>query len=144
MLHRVEGWSYPSRVTSPTEIPGTAGWLRRILALAIDWVACLGVTYAILGTTSSGGASFFPLLVLLVEVTAGTTLLGGSFGQLLTRLRVRYVVGPRAGQQLTPWHALIRTVLICLAVPPLIYRPDGRGLHDLAVGSATFPLVPAR
>jgi hypothetical protein len=25
-------------------------------------------------------------------------------------------------------------------VPPLVYRPDGRGLHDVAVGSATVDL----
>ena len=33
-------------------------------------------------------------------------------------------------------RALFRTVLICLAVPPLIWDRDGRGLHDRAVLTA--------
>ena len=34
-----------------------------------------------------------------------------------------------------PLHlALARQVLIALVIPPLVYRPDGRGLHDLAAG----------
>ena len=33
--------------------------------------------------------------------------------------------------------ALLRTVLICLVVPPVIYNRDRRGLHDLAAGTVT-------
>ncbi len=34
---------------------------------------------------------------------------------------------------------MARTLLICLVIPPLIFRSDtGRGLHDLAVGSAAY------
>jgi hypothetical protein len=33
-------------------------------------------------------------------------------------------------------------VLICLVIPPLVFRPDGRGLHDLVCHSAVVPLVP--
>jgi hypothetical protein len=41
--------------------------------------------------------------------------------------------------------ALLRQVLICLVIPPLVFRPDGRGLHDMICGSATGPLrVPDR
>jgi uncharacterized RDD family membrane protein YckC len=39
-----------------------------------------------------------------------------------------------------PHRALLRQVLIALVVPPLVYRPDGRGLHDLAAGSAVVTL----
>jgi len=38
--------------------------------------------------------------------------------------------------------ALLRQFLICLVIPPLVFRPDGRGLHDLVCGSATVPLIP--
>ena len=34
------------------------------------------------------------------------------------------------------FRAAVRTVLICLAVPPLIWDRDGRGLHDRAVVTA--------
>ena len=63
---------------------------------------------------------------------------GGSFGQLATRLRVVRIDG--SGRPLTLLRALLRQVMIILVIPPLVFRPDGRGLHDLAAGSATVPL----
>jgi hypothetical protein len=39
-----------------------------------------------------------------------------------------------------PLRALARQVLIALVVPPLVFRPDGRGLHDIAAGSATVTM----
>jgi uncharacterized RDD family membrane protein YckC len=40
--------------------------------------------------------------------------------------------------------ALVRQLLVCLVIPPLVFRPDGRGLHDLAAGTAAFNLVAAK
>ena len=68
-----------------------------------------------------------------------TALLGGSFGKLATRLRVVRLDG--TGRPPDLLRSLLRVVLVCLVVPPLIYKPDGRGLHDLAVGTATVPLL---
>jgi hypothetical protein len=34
--------------------------------------------------------------------------------------------------------ALLRSVLICLVIPPLIFKPDGRGLHDMATDSGAY------
>ena len=66
---------------------------------------------------------------------------GGSFGQLATRLRVVRVDGGRLDPRPIPPHlALLRQVLIALVIPPLVYRPDGRGLHDLAAGSDVVDL----
>jgi uncharacterized sporulation protein YeaH/YhbH (DUF444 family) len=31
--------------------------------------------------------------------------------------------------------AVIRTVLLCLLIPPVVYNADGRGLHDRAAGT---------
>ena len=41
-------------------------------------------------------------------------------------------------------EALLRAALVCLVIPPLVFRPDGRGLHDVVVGSATVELETAR
>jgi hypothetical protein len=30
--------------------------------------------------------------------------------------------------------------MIALVIPPLVFRPDGRGLHDMTVGSYVVPL----
>ena len=64
-----------------------------------------------------------------------TGLAGGSFGQLLLGIRVLRL----DGQPLGLLRALLRTVLICLVIPPLVFKPDsGRGLHDIWTGSAAF------
>ncbi len=71
-----------------------------------------------------------------------TALVGGSFGKLVTGLRVARVDG--SGRPLDLLRSLVRAVLICLVVPPVVYKPDGRGLHDVAVGTATVPVRPFR
>lgn len=77
-----------------------------------------------------------PFLVFILESALFTALLGGSFGQLATRLRV---VRPDGGH-LDLGRALLRSVMIALVIPPLVFRPDGRGLHDMTVGSYVVPL----
>ena len=61
-------------------------------------------------------------------------LLGGSFGKLVTGLRVVRTDGSGVVALLP---ALLRSVLVALVIPPLVFRPDGRGLHDVLVGSVT-------
>jgi uncharacterized RDD family membrane protein YckC len=120
----------------------TASWARRILALVVDWFASTLVVIALVGGVDSWAgdqrASFYVLAVFVAESTLFTALSGGSFGQVATRLRVVRETGdPRP---VAPHLALLRQVLVALVIPPLVYRPDGRGLHDLAAGSAVVTL----
>lgn len=85
-------------------------------------------------------SGFYTMSVYVVEATMLTAWLGGSFGKLLTRLRV---VRHDGGGPIGLLRSLVRTVLICLVIPPVVFRSDGRGLHDLAVGSATVTLAAA-
>jgi uncharacterized RDD family membrane protein YckC len=113
-----------------------ASWGRRILALCVDWFASILVAGAIVGPgvmSSHGWEAWMPLLVFLVEGSVLTPLVGGSFGQLL--LRVAVVRLDRRPVNLLV--ALLRTLLICLVVPPVIYNRDRRGLHDLVAGTVT-------
>jgi uncharacterized RDD family membrane protein YckC len=124
----------------------TASWGRRILALFVDWIASTLVVVALVGledyTDASGPESFYVLVVYVVESALLTWLAGGSFGKLVTRLRVVPIDGrPRP---LNPLRLLVRQVLIALVVPPLVFRPDGRGLHDLFAGTATVTLATYR
>jgi len=122
----------------------TASWLRRILALAIDWAASTLVVVAVLGPSGwsdNRWSGFDTLAVFLFESTLLTALVGGSFGQLATRLRVVRTDG--SGRPLSVLRALVRQALVALVLPPLVFRPDGRGLHDMAVGSATVTLQTA-
>jgi uncharacterized RDD family membrane protein YckC len=123
----------------------TASWGRRVLALLVDYAACWGVMLAIYGRDWFGNGtlpSVYLNLLFVAESTVLMALSGGSFGQLATRLRVIRVDGSR--RPLSLLVALVRQLLICLVIPPLIFRPDGRGLHDLACGSATVPLAVLR
>ncbi|MFW6775199.1 RDD family protein [Nocardioides sp. CPCC 205120] len=130
----------------------TASWARRVGALVVDWFACMFVVIAFVGPAryfpSEGDVvtginpSVLTLLLFVAETTILVCLAGGSFGQLATRLRVvRYDGRPGT---LDPFRSLARAVLVVLVIPPLVFRPDGRGLHDLAVGSAVVPLAPRR
>jgi len=109
-----------------------------MLALALDWVVCMLVAAAFFGgevvAVGSGVAQSAPLVVFLIEATVLTALMGGSFGQLLCRVAVVRV----DGRQVNLLQALLRTFLIALVIPPLVFNPDQRGLHDLAVGTVTL------
>ena len=120
----------------------TATWARRIAALVVDWFASTFVVILLLGGveewSGSNSAGFFVLAVFVLASALFTALSGGSFGQVATRLRVVRVNGdPRP---IAPHKALLRQVLIAMVIPPLVYQPDGRGLHDLAAGSAVVTL----
>jgi uncharacterized RDD family membrane protein YckC len=130
-----------SQTTPADARTGTASWPRRILALFVDWTACNLVLVAVMGAQcwpDTRATGLYTTGLFILESTVLTALVGGSFGKLVTRLRVVRVDG--SGRPLDLLHSLLRVVLVCLVVPPLVYKPDGRGLHDLAVGSATVPV----
>jgi uncharacterized RDD family membrane protein YckC len=120
-------------------VPEYASWPRRIAALVIDWIVSTLVTIGIVGlgdySRQGGSSSWVVLGVFALEVTVLTTLAGGSFGQLIMRVRVLTT----DGRPLNLLVALARTLLICVVIPPLIYKTDsGRGLHDLWTNSAAY------
>lgn len=106
---------------------------RRVIALALDWLASLLVARLAFGQFDYGSmeSSFATLAVFFVEVTLLTWLVQGSFGQLIVGLRVVLITGGR----LSLWRAALRTALVCLVIPAVIYDDQGRGLQDRAVGS---------
>jgi uncharacterized RDD family membrane protein YckC len=127
-----------ARLGLPPTGPGSlASFGRRLLALFVDWFASILVTRLVTGGRLVYGSAAYSLVTLgifALEVFALTWLAGGSFGQLVVGLRVVSLDGGR----LPAWRALVRTVLICLVVPPLVWDRDGRGLHDRAVNSAVL------
>ena len=122
----------------------TASWGRRVLALAVDWALCTLVVIAFVGLDRYGdvGSSALVLPVYVVETALLTWLAGGSIGKLLTGL----CVVPADGRlrKLNPFKALGRQVLVALVIPPLVFRPDGRGLHDMFAGTATVTFATLR
>ncbi|MDT0187927.1 RDD family protein [Microbacterium sp. ARD31] len=121
-----------SDLTTPT-------WGRRILALALDWVACLAVVEGLVavGLLAGNPNGFGTLAPFVLESAFFTALAGGSFGKMLTRIRVVRHDDPSRPVSLL--RAVVRSVLVALLVPPLLTF-DGRGLHDVAAGTRSVTL----
>jgi len=118
-------------------MPGeVAGLWRRLVALAIDWVACLLIARLVFSGVGylSDEYSFGVLALFAAEVIVLTALTGSSFGQRIVGIRVVALDGGR----LALWRIALRTALICLVIPAVVYDANGRGLHDRAVGSVVI------
>ncbi|MFI0778884.1 RDD family protein [Streptomyces sp. NPDC021212] len=111
----------------PESGPGAIAPLgRRFGALFIDWALCVLVSYALLADRNPQVAGNWALLVFLVLslLTVGTV--GATPGKLLLRLRV---VG-EGGVRLSLPRAVLRSVLLVLVIPAVVFDRDTRGLHD--------------
>ncbi|MEH0422649.1 RDD family protein [Streptomyces sp. B21-083] len=111
----------------PEEGPGSiARPGRRLGALAVDWGLCLLIAYGLLTDGYNQATGNWALLIffLMGAVTVGTV--GFTPGKRLFGLRV---VALDTGR-VNPLRALVRTALLCVAIPAMIWDRDGRGLHD--------------
>ncbi|MEU5524127.1 RDD family protein [Streptomyces sp. NPDC093250] len=100
---------------------------RRLGALAVDWGLCMLIAYGLITDGYDGQTTGnWALLVFLVlsVLTVGTV--GFTPGKRLFGLRVIALDSGRV----QPLRGLLRSALLCLAVPALIWDRDGRGLHD--------------
>ncbi|MFF3610922.1 RDD family protein [Streptomyces sp. NPDC002580] len=99
---------------------------RRLAAVAVDWGLCLLIAYGLLTDGYDAATGNWALLVFFVLglLTVGTV--GSTPGKRLLGLRIV----PEGGGRLNPLRTLVRTALLCVAVPALIWDRDGRGLHD--------------
>lgn len=129
---------------APTQHEGgtSAPFGRRVVALVIDWVACLLITHGLIAgfvELSSFAFSFVPLAMLFLLNTVGITLGGATFGHRIMGLRVT----PVLGEWVTPLRAAARALLLCLVFPPMIVLgDDGRGLHDRLAGTRITRFAP--
>ena len=115
------------RLGLPDEGPRSIARLgRRILALGIDWALAWAVSIAFFRADS-----WVTLAVFGVAQLVMLWIVNGSIGHLLLRMRVVPVVPGRLGL----WRPVVRTLLLCLAIPALIWDRDQRGLHDRAAGT---------
>jgi uncharacterized RDD family membrane protein YckC len=109
-----------------------AGMGRRFVALTLDWMMSWAV--GSLFFTQNTRQLWIPA-VLFFQVVLLTVTTGSSAGQKIFRLSVvRY-------PQLTPvglGATLIRTLLILLVIPAVVFDRDGRGLHDRIAKTAVI------
>lgn len=130
--------SHPGeRLGLPPTGPGSIGRLgRRVAALAIDLACAAIIGYAFFHHVDAvtGMPVADPIatniVFALVQIVFIPTL-GGSPGHRLAGLRVTRVTGEWVGL----WRPIVRTALLFLIIPALIWDADQRGLHDKAAGT---------
>lgn len=123
------------RLGLPRDGVGSVGsFLRRLVALLIDWTLCQLVAGVLFGMTFgevAGWQAFGPLALFFVVNVVLVTTIGTTIGHRLLGIRVASVDGA-AGTPPPPGRAALRALLLCLFVPAVILDADGRGLHDKA------------
>lgn len=102
---------------------------RRIGAIIVDWVAALMITMLVpVDQAFEGfvtGAIFAVMQILFIPT------IGGSVGHRVMGLRVIRLGGGWVGV----WRPIVRTVLLMLIIPVLVWDSDQRGFHDKIAGT---------
>lgn len=121
-------FGYPGqRLGLPQEGPGSVARSgRRLGAVALDWIGCQLIAYGLItgGSLAAAGNWTLGLFVALSILTLGTV--GFTPGKRIMGLRVISQDGGRLGIV----RVVVRTALLALVIPALIWDRDGRGLHD--------------
>ena len=123
----------------PASVPGVG---RRLTGLLLYWLLALAVSWGLYSAGAIGAGvtgeqatslvSNTALVVFAVMNIALLTLFGTSVGRRLVGVRIK-----ATGERPWPWFAsmAVRTLLLCLVIPAVIYDRDTRGLHDRAAGT---------
>ncbi len=120
--------SYPGeRLGLPEEGPSSIAKLgRRIGAIAVDWGCAVLISVAFF--------EYNPLATTLIFIVVQSVFIptiGGSPGHRLFGMRLLRVGGGWPGL----WRPLLRSVLLSLVIPAVIWDADNRGVHDKAAGT---------
>ena len=104
-------------------------------AVSVDWFLCNLIAAGFMGYRlgQGGQGSFKPLAVFVLMNLMLVGTLGSTVGHRLLGIRVVRVGGASAG----PLLAVIRTVLLAVVIPAVIWDRDTRGLHDKFAGTVT-------
>ncbi|WP_116244434.1 RDD family protein [Nocardiopsis sp. FIRDI 009] len=126
--------------SGPGSVPGVG---RRLAGLALDWILAMLLALAAYRTGLVGAGAATPaeipplisntaLVVYAALSIALLTLFGTTVGRRLVGVGIT-----ATGERSWPWFVsmTVRTLLLCLVIPAVIYDRDTRGLHDRAAGT---------
>ena len=99
---------------------------RRLAALMIDWAVAYGMAYLLVGDRLLRNGQFAALSLLAVIYPIGLSISGSTLGMAALGLRVASDQGGRASL----YSIGMRTVLLFLVIPAVVWDADGRGRHD--------------
>ncbi|RWZ61454.1 RDD family protein [Labedella populi] len=105
---------------------------RRIAALVIDQAPAYLLAYAFFRSPDGfiDGLALTLLFAALQILFIPT--IGGSIGHRVLGMRVIAIGGGWVGV----WRPIVRTLLLVLVIPALIWDADQRGMHDKIAGTA--------
>ncbi len=119
------------RLGLPEDGPLSVGRLgRRVIAILIDWgiamvIALLFAPYNTAAHTWITYGVFLLMQILFIPT------IGGSIGHRIAGLRVIALQGGWIGA----WRPVVRTVLLGIVIPVLVWDSDQRGFHDKIAGT---------
>lgn len=114
------------RLGLPESGPGSlAPFGRRVLSLLIDWGIAL-----LISTVWFAGDPVVTLLIFAAMHIILVGLLGVTIGKRLFRIQV-----VRGTSVPGPLWSTVRTLLLLLVLPAILFGPDGRAVHDRAAGT---------
>jgi uncharacterized RDD family membrane protein YckC len=110
---------------------------RRLIAVALDWAIATAVSVVffttgetVLDRLAASNAAATLIAFALLQIAFIPTV-GGSLGHLALGMRV---VPVKAGW-IGVLKPVIRTALLCLFIPAVIWDRDQRGMHDRLAGT---------
>lgn len=120
--------SYPGeRLGLPESGSGSIAKLgRRVLAIIIDWGAAVLISIAFFSYNAWANILIFVIVQIVFIAT-----IGGSPGHRILGMTVQRVTGGWTGV----WRPVVRSLLLALVIPAVIWDADNRGLHDKAAGT---------
>jgi uncharacterized RDD family membrane protein YckC len=103
----------------------------------IDYTAATIIATGFLGfnqfalPSEAGLTQFAPMLVFVLLQIIFIPVVGGSPGHRIVGMRLVRMDGGWIGV----WRPIVRTLLLIVVIPAVIWDADQRGLHDKAVGT---------
>ncbi|SDS77881.1 RDD family protein [Microterricola viridarii] len=103
---------------------------RRIGGIAVDWAIAMGLAL-LLAPYESLAYSFYTLGLFAVLQVLAIAALGASIGHRVFGMRL---IG-LDGHSPAFWRVLVRTLLLVVVIPALVWDSDQRGFHDKVAGT---------
>lgn len=120
-----------------------------MVGILVDWGLASLISYAFFGRDEWATLAIFGVSTAVLVATLGTTIGHRVVGIQVVRLGDLTTVLQAASSSRAPAPAapallpppglllgFLRTVLVCLVIPAVVWDSSGRGLHDVAAGTA--------
>lgn len=121
---------YPGeRLGLPREGSGSVARAgRRLLAILADWGIAAVPVYVLIGGPE---AAWWHIVVFAALQIVFIPTIGGSIGHRIFGMRVVAIAGGWIGA----WRPVVRTLLLVIVIPALVWDSDQRGFHDKVAGT---------